>query len=130
MAIRDDLITQLTTNLSRHDSYNISSDLPYVSGEQPLYEKNMKTVYVDEQQEDVEELFNCLDNNDVMQTETTVSAYLVTDAKNQTSDIDTVIANCLIARNGVTASQKSSIVTTNIENDIITYTFEYEFVTV
>jgi len=130
MAIRDDLITQLTLNLAGHSAYSISSELPYVSGEQPLYQKNMKTVYVDEQQEDITALFNSLDNNDVNQTETTVSAYLVTDAKNQTSDIDTVIANCLIARNGITAPQKSSLVTTNIENDIITYTFEYEFVTV
>ena len=129
MAIRDDILSRITTNLSGHTSYSISSELPYTT-DQVLYLKNMRTIYVDEQQEEVTALFNTLDNNDINQTLTTVTAYLAVDAKNQTSDIDTVVSNVLLARDGVTAPIKDSNVTTEIENDVLTYTFEYNFVTV
>jgi len=129
MAIRDDIISRITTNLSGHTNYSISSELPYTT-DQVLYLKNMRTVYVDEQQEEVTALFNTLDNNDINQSLTTVTAYLAVDAKNQTSDIDTVVSNVLLARDGVTAPIKDSNVTTEIENDVLTYTFEYNFVTV
>lgn len=129
MAIRDDIISRITTNLSGHTSYSISSELPYTT-DQVLYLKNMRTIYVDEQQEEVTALFNTLDNNDINQSLTTVTAYLAVDAKNQTSDIDTVVSNVLLARDGVTAPIKDSNVTTEIENDVLTYTFEYNFVTV
>jgi len=130
MAIRDDLITTLTTNLGGHSSFGISSELPYSTSDTPLYLKNLRTVYVDEQQEEVTELFNTLDNNDVLQTETTCTVYLATDAKNQPTDIDTVVANIQLARNGVTAATKSSIVTTELDADIITYNIEFNFITV
>jgi len=130
MAIRDDLITTLTTNLGGHISFGISSELPYSTSDTPLYLKNLRTVYVDEQQEEVTELFNTLDNNDVLQTETTCTVYLATDAKNQPTDIDTVVANIQLARNGVTAATKSSIVTTELDADIITYNIEFNFITV
>jgi predicted nucleotidyltransferase len=129
MAIRDDILSRITTNLSGHTSYSISSELPYTT-DQVLYLKNMRTIYVDEQQEEVTALYNTLDNNDINQTLTTVTAYLAVDAKNQTSDIDTVVSNVLLARDGVTAPIKDSNVTTEIENDVLTYTFEYNFVTV
>jgi hypothetical protein len=130
MAIRDDLITTITTNLGGHTSFGISNELPYSTADTPLYLKNLRTVYVDEQQEEVTELFNTLDNNDVFQTETTCTVYLATDAKNQPTDIDTVVANIQLARNGVTAATKSSIVTTELDADVITYNIEFNFITV
>jgi hypothetical protein len=130
MSIRDNLITALTANLSGHSSFGISSELPYSTADTPLYLKNLRTVYVDELQEDVTELFNCLDNNDVMQTETTCTVYLATDAKNQPTDIDTLVANIQLARNGVTAATKSSEVTTELDADVITYNIEFNFITV
>jgi len=128
MSIRDDLITRLTTNLTAHTGFKVSSELPFDSAGQPLFQKNMKTVYVDEEQLDVTEYASVLSANQIMQTETTVNAYLVTDAKNQPSDIDTVVSNVLVARNVVTGTiDKSSSVESEIDDDRITYTFEYNF---
>tara|TARA_R100000700_G_scaffold39125_1_gene51385 strand:+ start:152 stop:547 length:396 start_codon:yes stop_codon:yes gene_type:complete len=131
MAIRDDLITQITTNTAFTSNVDVSQELPFESGGSPLYEKNMGTVYVDEQQINVETLYKTLDESNVNQTTTTINAYLSTDAKNEFNDIDTVVANLLIARNVVndTISSESNY-ETEITDDVITYTFEYNFITV
>jgi predicted nucleotidyltransferase len=128
MSIRDELLTQLNTNLSAHTAYSVSSELPFDSAGIPLYEKNMKTLYVDEDQQEVTQHVPVLNADKIMQTETTVNAYLVTDAKNQPSDIDTVIANVLVARTAITnIIDTNSSVETEIDDDRITYTFEYNF---
>lgn len=131
MSKRSDLITQITTNLSGHSNISISSELPFDSGGNPLYEKNMNTVYVDEQEISVEELYSTLDQGVVNETTTTINAYFSTDAKNQFNDIDTVVSNLLIARNVITGTiDSTSDYETDISDDVITYTFEYEFITV
>jgi hypothetical protein len=131
MSKRSDLISQITTNLSGQSNISISSELPFDSGGNPLYEKNMNTVYVDEQELVVEQLYRTLDQGDVNQTTTTINAYFSTDAKNQFNNIDTVVANLLIARNVVTnVLDKNSDYETEITDDVITYTFEYNFITV
>ena len=131
MSKRSDLITQITTKLAAHTDFTISQELPFDSGGIPLYDKNLKTVYVDEQEIAVEELYSTLDQGVVNQTTTTINAYLSVDAKNQLTDIDTVVANLLIARNVVTGTVDStSDYETDIAEDVITYTFEYNFITV
>lgn len=131
MSKRSDLITQITTNLSGHSNIDISSELPFDSGGNPLYEKNMNTVYVDEQELLVETLYKTLDSGNVNQTTTTINAYLSTDAKNQFNDIDTVVANLLIARNVIANTLESnSDYETEITDDVMTYTFAYNFITV
>jgi len=81
MSKRSDLITQITTNLAAHTDFSVSEELPFDSGGIPLYEKNLKTVYVDEQEIAVEELYSTLDQGVVNQTTTTINAYLSVDAK-------------------------------------------------
>ena len=131
MTVRSDLINQITTNLSGQSNISISEELPFDSGGTPLYEKNPNVVYVDEEQLNVEQLYRTLDQGNVNQTTTTVNAYLSTDAKNQFNDINTVVANLLIARNVVTnVLDKNSDYETEITDDVITYTFEYNFITV
>jgi hypothetical protein len=131
MSKRSDLITQITTNIAAHTDFTISTELPFDSGGIPLYDKNLKTIYVDEQEIAVEELYSTLDQGVVNQTTTTINAYLSVDAKNQLTDIDTVVANLLIARNVVTGTVDStSDYETDIAEDVITYTFEYNFITV
>ena len=48
-ANRSSLITQLTTNLT-NSNVSVSAELPFESGGDTLYDKNMKTLYVDEEQ--------------------------------------------------------------------------------
>ena len=128
MSIRDELLTQITTNLVTHLDFSVSSELPFNSAGEALYTKNMKTVYLDEDQQEVTQHVPVLNANKIMQTETTVNGYLVTDAKNQPLDIDTVIANVLIARTAISnVIDVNSNVETEIDEDRITYTFEYNF---
>ena len=131
MSKRTDLIGRITTNLSGHTNFSISSELPFESGGNPLYSTNMNTVYVDEQQIRVDELYDTLDGNEVNTTTTTINAYFATDAKEQFDDIDTVVANLLVARNVITGTvENTSNYETEIADDVITYTFEYNFITV
>jgi len=131
MTVRSDLITQITTNLSGQSNISISEELPFESGGTPLFEKNPNVVYVDEEELIVEQLYRTLDQGNVNQTTTTVNAYLSTDAKNQFNDINTVVANLLIARNVITnVTDSNSDYETEITDDVITYTFEYNFITV
>ncbi len=131
MSIRDNLITQITTNIAAHSNVSISQELPFDQSGIPLYEKNMGTIYVDEQDIVVEQLCRTLDQGNVNQSTTTVNAYLSVDAKNEYSDINTVVANLLIARNVVTSvTDSNSDYETEITDDVITYTFEYNFITV
>lgn len=131
MTVRSDLLTQLSTNLAAHTNIKLSQELPWETGENPLYLQNMKTVYVDEEQINVEQLYRTLDQANVNSTVTTVNAYLSVDAKNQLSDINTVVANILLARNKiVSTTDSSSDYETETEGDVITYTFEYNFTTI
>jgi len=131
MSKRTDIIGRITTNIAAHTNYSISEELPFDSGGIPLYTKNLNTIYVDQQEIAVEELYSTLDQGVVNETTTTINAYLAVDAKNQFSDIDTVVANLLIARNVITGTVEStSDYETEIAEDVITYTFEYNFITV
>jgi len=131
MAIRDDLITQITTNLTSYTNFNVVSDLPYDASGQPLYQKNFKTVYIDEQEDSKVQLYRTLDQGEVFQTDVIVNGYLTVDAKNQPSDIDNVITGILNAKNVITGTQlNEAFYETEIQDDFITYTFEYNFTNV
>jgi|TARA_R110000803_G_scaffold36651_2_gene78765 hypothetical protein len=126
MAIRDDLITQITTNLSGYTNFRVSSELPFESGGNSLFLKNKRTIYVDDLSEEQIQLYRTVDQGTVYQTETIVQAFLTVDAKNQPSDIEDVIQAILNAKSVVTETQSNeAIVASDIEDDYITYTFEY-----
>ena len=130
MAIRDTLKANLDVALAS-TSVGVSAELPWSSGGDPLYIKNMKHVYLDEDNIAKTELFNTLDRNDIVQTETTVTGYLAIDAKTQPTDIDTVIASILNSRNAVASQSTAECeMTTDIEADVLTYTFNFNFITV
>lgn len=127
MSKRTDLISTITSNIASYTAFKVSDELPFISGETPLYRKNMKTVYIDQEDLNVTEYAPTF-SGDIMQTETAVKAYLTTDAKNQPSDIDSVVTAILAARDGVTnVFEQSSQVETDIADDHITYNFEFNF---
>jgi len=130
MAIRDTLKANLDIALAS-TNVSVSAELPYSSGGETLYIKNMKYLYLDEDNIAKTELFNTLDGNDISQTDTTVTGYLAIDAKNQPGDIDTVIASILNSRNAVALQSTAECeMTTDIEADVLTYTFNFNFITV
>jgi len=131
MTIRTDLITRITTNIASYTNYKVSSELPFSVAGDSLFLKNKKTVYVDDVRESKIQLYRTLDQGDVYQNEYVFNAFLTVDAKNQPSDIDNVITAILNAKSVVTGTQlNESSVESEIEDDYITYTFEYNFTNV
>lgn len=124
--IADTIRTQIGTNISAFTAFKVSNELPFTASGETLFVKNKKTVYVDELQEERVQLYRTLDQQEVITKEQTVLAYLSTDAKNQPSNIDDVITGILNARSAISGTQVSEcLVTSEIEDDVITYTFEY-----
>jgi hypothetical protein len=130
MAIRDELKSNLDVSLSG-SNVSVSSELPYIVGGETLYNKNMKKLYLDEDNVSKTELIQCLDDFDLIETETTVTGFLSVDAKNQPGDIDTIIANIIDSRNSISNQTiRECEMTTENTDDVITYTFDFRFVTV
>lgn len=131
MAIRDTLLANVTTQLSG-TTCGVSSELPWDSGQLPLYEKNMKKFYLAEENQNISTLLNTLqgtNNCEVYQTESTLTGYLSVDAKNQPADIASVVSSVLNSRLSVGNSfVRECEVSTEINNDKHLYTFEYRFV--
>ena len=117
--IRDSLITQLTTNLTG-SNVSVSSELPFTSGGETLYEKNMKTLYVDEEEISQDTLYEVLDRNNIAINTSSVTAYLQVDAKNQLSDINSIISNVLSAKSVITAT-----ISSESDYDIIMILMQY-----
>jgi len=127
MTIRSDLLTQLTTNLAG-TNVTVSSELPFTSSGETLYAKNMKVLYVDEEQIEQDTLHPVLDRNNIEINLSTINAFLQVDAKNQLSDIQTIISNVLSAKNVITNTITSeSDYTTVFSLDSIVYEFEFRF---
>lgn len=130
MAIRDTLLANLSTSLG-NTNVSISSELPFTAGGVPLYEKNMKKFYLDVDNTDAREMFLTLDNNDVFEREITLTGYLTVDAKNQPTDIDTVVNAVINSRLSVAdCFVRECAVTDEILDDRINYTFEFRFLTI
>lgn len=130
MSIRDTILANVTTALSG-SSVGVSSELPWNSGDVPLYEKNMKKFYLSAESKLITQNQITLDANDVYQTETTLTGYIAVDAKNEPSDITTIVSAVLNSKNAV-ANQfiLECDASTEIVDDRNTYTFEYRFVTI
>lgn len=125
--IRDSLLTQLTTNLAG-SNVSVASELPYTSGGDVLYAKNMKKLYVDEELISQETLYPVLDRNNFEINTSTVIAYLQLDAKNQLADINSIISSVLSAKSVIIDTITSeSDYEVEYELDRIVYTFEFRF---
>ena len=127
---RSTIITQLQTDLAV-GNISVSTELPYTAGSDSLNIKYMKTVYVDADNTEITQNQQLLSGSGVDQTETTINAYLSVDAKNPPADLDTRIASIQNAKTSVAnVFVRECETTSDIDSDIITYTFEYKFTTI
>lgn len=130
MSTRSNLLTQITTNISG-SNISVSQELPWTASGESLYLKNMKHFYLDEEQDDREQVLKTLDGFELEQTTITLEGYMSVDAKNQPGDIANVVANIMNANSVITGTvDNTSQVTTEIVDDVITYTFEFNFITI
>lgn len=128
MAIRDDILSNVTTQLNS-TSVGVSTELPWNSGGTPLYNKNKKKFYLSEESQDIITLQPTIDETDVFQKEVTMTGYISVDAKTQPSDIDQVVARVINSRLSIADNYiRECNMTTNIDNDLINYEFNFRFV--
>lgn len=130
MAIRDTLKANLDVALAG-SNVSVSAELPFTTGGEALYIKNMKNLYLDQDNIDKTTLFKSLDNNNIFDINTTVTGYLAVDAKNPPGDIDTITDNIISSRLAVSGQPtRECDMETNIESDVLIYTFNFNFITV
>jgi len=127
MAYRDDLKSNLDVALAS-SGVSVSSELPWDSAGEPLYEKNMKKLYLDEDNITREPLVETLDFNHVEDIQTTVTGYLTIDAKNPITDIDTITTAVINSKNSIAGQiYKNCDMTSSFNGDKLTYQFDFTF---
>lgn len=124
--MRSQLLSYLTTALSTA-TIKAASELPWNTAGEPLYLKNMKKLYLDEDQVEQTTLIPVLDGNDVMANVNTVRGYFAVDAKNQPTGLGSALTTILNAKNqtGIANTGVESDYTTEILDDVLIYTVEF-----
>jgi len=108
--MRDDIIAYLTANVLT--GFTVTSELPWTSTNQPLYEKNLKTIYTDRPQVVQEPLLDTLDGVGVIDEVTTINVYVTTDAKTLPTNYDALVTMIKAARLDSTQVGQTQRVTT------------------
>lgn len=127
--MRTQLLSALTTGLNT-TGIAVSTELPWNSGNEPLYLKNMKRVYLGPEQRVDEDLIPILNGNNVKRRQLIVRGYLAVDAKNQPAGIDNALSAIKSARDAAVFDQSYERFveyTTEIAGDVMIYTIEYKF---
>lgn len=127
--MRKDVLNYLKNTLT--GDIKVSEELPWESGDQPLYLKNMKRVYIDKAETIQETLINTLPpGHKVVRTINTLTGYLAVDAKNQPATLDNAIETIVSAKdiplsNAIVARECDYV--TDINGDVLTFTFSIRY---
>lgn len=126
--MRTELLTYLTAQLT--GTIKTSQELPWTEGNDALYLKNARRVYLDEPNTEQAEFLPTLGSLSINARVTTVRWFLSVDAKNRNADLDSAITTLGSAKDITTITgvwQRQFDYTTTIENDRIIYEGEYRF---
>lgn len=129
--MRSELLSYLLTATSSTVIKTVS-ELPWNTAGEPLYLKNMKKFYLDEDQVEQTTLIPVIYGTDVFQNDLTVRGYFAVDAKNQPSGLSTAITTILSAKDHISVDNfgAESDYTTEIQDDVIIYTVEFRLNTI
>lgn len=122
--MRDDIIAYLTANVLA--GFTVTNELPWRSTNQPLYEKNLKTIYTDRPQVIQEPLIDTLDGGGVIDEITTINIYVTTDAKTLPTNYEAmvdIIKAVRLDNTQVGQTQRVSTVATEYIDDALVTTF-------
>lgn len=125
--MRAEILSYLTTATSTATVKTVA-ELPWNTAGEPLYLKNMKKFYLDQEQIEQSVMFAVLPgSDDVMQNVTTVRGYFAVDAKNQPSGLSNALTTLLSAKSktGISNHGVESDYSTEIQDDVLIYTVEY-----
>jgi hypothetical protein len=130
--MRTQLLSAITTAISTLTQFAVVSELPFESSGQPLYRKNMKRVYVDQEYRVEKILYPVLNGSNVMQDQLIAMAYVACDAKNPPTQLDSLVSRVLAAKDStnVIALTSESDYTVDKQEDVLIYAFEFRFDTI
>lgn len=130
--MRAGILSRLQSQFANSTVFRVSSELPWNQNNQPLYLKNLKTIYIDQPEQVASELIPTLDYRGVDQIDFSTQIYLAVDAKNPPSALDSAVNTILAAKDytGVTNFGTESDYTVEINEDVMTYTFEVRINTI
>lgn len=125
--MRTQLQAAITTAISTLTQFAVSQELPWEQNGTALFRKNMKKIYVDQDQVKESTLIPTLDHQNVRDDEIITRAFVSVDAKNPPSQLDLLITKILSARDntGITNYQVASDYTVDRTEDVLVYTFEF-----
>ena len=125
--MRTELLAAITTATSTLTQFAVASELPWEQNGTPLYRKNMKKIYVDEERLEQTTLFATLSGPEVYQNDLITEVFLAVDAKNPPSQLDNAIAKILSAKSntGIINFGVESDYTVDKQEDVMIYTFEF-----
>jgi len=127
--MRSQLLTYLSANIA--SGFKVSQELPWSTSGVALYNKNLKTLYLDQEQQELVDLIPLMNADAIQNRIDRVQGYLTVDAKNAPAQIDSVIttirAATLSAGNLGDYHTKTFTIDTSIDGDQITYSFEYVY---
>ena len=128
--MRDTLLTFLTTAITGTD-FSVTQELPYNGDGAPLFLKNLKKVYVDQDQTSQDPLLDVLDASGQVVAETVTNTVTgVVDAKVLPSGYATLVSQIKSARldPAITGfQQKSTDVSTEYNTDRLVTEFVFNF---
>lgn len=126
--MRTELLAYLTAQLT--GSIKTSQELPWTEGNDALYLKNARRVYLDEPYTEQNDLLPTLGSLIINERITIVKWFLSVDAKNRNADLDSAITTLGSAKDITTISgvyKRLFDYTITIENDRVIYEGEYRF---
>lgn len=129
--MRSELVTALQGfSKATLGTFSVVTDLPWESDGNPLYVKNLKRIYVDTEDSDLNPIIDTLDGTGIAHQIVTVNVYYACDAKTLPSNFDTLNEAVndlrLDLKNG-RWQQRRVVKTTELTADIIIVTQEFTF---
>lgn len=126
--MRDIVLAYLNSN--KVTGFTVTDELPWTSSGQPLYQNNLKRIYVDRPQTVQEPLIDVLNGHGVVNETTTIAVYVTTDAKLLPTNYDTLVSTVKNARldgdlDG--ATQRATTVETSFSADTLITQFNISF---
>jgi len=126
--MKTELLTYLTDSLT--GSIKTSQELPFQEGNNPLYLRNPRRVYLDEPKIEQNALMATFSGCNINEKITTIKAFLSVDAKNRNADLDQALNTLSSAKDITTITgvhKREFDYITTIDNDRLIYEFEYRF---
>lgn len=126
--MRDTILSYLEANTVT--GFAVSTELPYDAGGVPQYLNNYKKLYVDRTQTEQEPLLDTLDDQGIVAETSSVSVFVVVDAKTLPTNYDTLVSTVRGARlQDLTTgwTQRVTTVETTYEADALVTQFTFNF---